>query len=271
MKWGAVSYTLSKSPAEQVLALLSLLTGWCFYQTQLFVNHFYERPLTDLLILSLIFLIVITIRLVTAREDKMTGSLFSIPLYTVVSLYSTFISWHIFSYTEFSYVPVYLSVGFMAFMLGGYLHERRKIRVMILSSFVAAGFLIALLSNYYLFGLVVVGFLLLLFRIFPNVVRSSLIPSLIILLAFPLLPEKISWYERQQKYYDKVIFSEETRFQAVDVTEWKGHFWYYYNGKNQFSSIDHSMFYEPLVQPALSLVKDPGKVLVLGGENGLAL
>ena len=265
------SSNLSTNSSHLTLAALSTLAGWCFYQMGLFVNHFYVKPLTDLYILAFIFLVVFTVRIITSRGVGKEGFWFLIPLHTLASLYSTYLSWHIFSYTEFSYVPVYLSVAFLAFTLGGYTRERRKARGIIMSSFIAVGFLIALASNVYLLGATVMGLMLpLLFRDMQRAARS-VIPSLIIVLVFPFLPLNISWYDRQQKYYDKVIFSEETRFQTVDVTEWKGHFWYYYNGKNQFSSIDHSMFYEPLVQPALSLVEDPRKVLVLGGENGLAL
>ncbi|MDH5602388.1 MAG: hypothetical protein OEY51_00520 [Cyclobacteriaceae bacterium] len=264
------SSNLSTNSSHLTLAALSTLAGWCFYQMGLFVNHFYVKPLTDLYILAFIFLVVFTVRIITSRGVGKEGFWFLIPLHTLASLYSTYLSWHIFSYTEFSYVPVYLSVAFLAFTLGGYTRERRKARGIIMSSFIAVGFLIALASNVYLLGATVMGLMLpLLFRDMQRAARS-VIPSLIILLVFPFLPLNISWYDRQQKYYDKVIFSEETRFQTVDVTEWKGHYWYYYNGKNQFSSIDYPLYYEPLVLPALGVVKDPGKVLVLGGENGLA-
>jgi len=73
----------------------------------------------------------------------------------------------------------------------------------------------------------------------------------------------------QKKYHDKLVFSHETPFQKIDVTSWKGNQWFYFNGINQFSTLDEWMYYEPMVHPVMQLSKGVENILVIGGENGL--
>lgn len=80
--------------------------------------------------------------------------------------------------------------------------------------------------------------------------------------AFEYLPS-------QKKYHDKLIFSHETPFQKIDVTSWKGNQWFYFNGINQFSTLDEWMYYEPMVHPVMQLSEGVENILILGGENGL--
>ena len=77
------------------------------------------------------------------------------------------------------------------------------------------------------------------------------------------------FFEVQRKYHDKVVFSQKTRFQQIDVTEWKGNHWFYQNGINQFSSIDTWFYNEPFVHPVMHLASKNPKVLIIGGERGL--
>ncbi|MEQ6118856.1 hypothetical protein [Reichenbachiella sp. MALMAid0571] len=74
---------------------------------------------------------------------------------------------------------------------------------------------------------------------------------------------------RQKKYHDKLIFSDETPFQKIDVTSWKGNQWFYFNEINQFSTLDEWMYYEPMVHPVMLLSEGGENILVIGGENGL--
>ncbi|TRX50641.1 hypothetical protein FNH22_25300 [Fulvivirga sp. M361] len=80
---------------------------------------------------------------------------------------------------------------------------------------------------------------------------------------------KIQLYTSQKKYYDPVIYSKETAFQTIDITQWKGERWFYYNNVNQFSSIDHWLYFEPMVHPITQFKNGKNKVLVIGGENGM--
>ena len=71
--------------------------------------------------------------------------------------------------------------------------------------------------------------------------------SVLILIGFLFINRDISLFDNQDKYYDKVIFSTQTDFQEIDITEWKGFKWFYLDGKNQFSTLDYYLFSEPFV------------------------
>ncbi|MEQ9286284.1 MAG: hypothetical protein RIG77_05215 [Cyclobacteriaceae bacterium] len=95
---------------------------------------------------------------------------------------------------------------------------------------------------------------------------TSLAASLVI--GFSITPdEKV--YASQVKFHDKVVFSTKTPFQQIDVTAWKGNRWYYFNGTNQFSTLDEWMYYEPMVHPVMQMADAKRQILVLGGENGI--
>ena len=87
----------------------------------------------------------------------------------------------------------------------------------------------------------------------------------------PIIGTSSTLYKSQKSYYDKVIYSQNTHFQTIDITEWKGQQWYYYDGINNFSTVDEWLFYEPLVHPVIEIAEDPQNVLVVGGDNGLAI
>ncbi len=97
--------------------------------------------------------------------------------------------------------------------------------------------------------------------------------TLIILLLFTgvIYAEPIIEYGEQRKYQDKVIYSEQSKYQRIVMTQWKDDYWLYLNGNVQLSSIDEAMYHEPLVHPALTLHRNPKDVLVLGGGDGCAL
>ncbi|MEL7222707.1 MAG: hypothetical protein AAGJ93_15405, partial [Bacteroidota bacterium] len=75
-------------------------------------------------------------------------------------------------------------------------------------------------------------------------------------------------FARQEKYTDKVIFSGLTRQHKVDITTWRGEYWYYLNNQNRLSSLDEYLYHEPMVHPVMQSVKKGAKVLILGGELG---
>lgn len=80
----------------------------------------------------------------------------------------------------------------------------------------------------------------------------------------------IQWGE-QKKYKDKVIYSEQTKYQNIVLTEWKNEHWLYLNGNLQFCSIDEKMYHEPLVHPIMNLHPKPQRILILGGGDGCAV
>ncbi|GAB5524000.1 MAG: hypothetical protein Roseis2KO_18720 [Roseivirga sp.] len=90
----------------------------------------------------------------------------------------------------------------------------------------------------------------------------------VIFLVNLLLPSP-SFYKSQSKFHDKVVFSQATAFQQIDITEWKGNHWFYQDGINLFSSIDSWLYFEPFAHPAMQLLQPGSKVLIVGGENGM--
>ncbi len=80
----------------------------------------------------------------------------------------------------------------------------------------------------------------------------------------------IIWGE-QNKYKDKVVYSTQSKYQKIVITEWKKEHWLYLNGNLQFCSMDEAMYHEPLVHPAMNLVQNPTNVLILGGGDGCAV
>ncbi|GAA4112746.1 polyamine aminopropyltransferase [Aquimarina addita] len=80
----------------------------------------------------------------------------------------------------------------------------------------------------------------------------------------------VQWGE-QQKYKDKVVFSDQTKYQKIVMTEWKDEHWLYLNGNLQFCSLDEEMYHEPLIHPAMGLYPNVKDVLILGGGDGCAV
>ncbi|WP_372751635.1 polyamine aminopropyltransferase [Labilibaculum sp.] len=78
-------------------------------------------------------------------------------------------------------------------------------------------------------------------------------------------------YGEQQKYADKVVYAEQTKYQRIVITQWKNDYWLYLNGNEQLCTRDEIMYHEPLVHPAMSLHPNPTNILVLGGGDGCAV
>ncbi|MGH3812663.1 MAG: polyamine aminopropyltransferase, partial [Pseudonocardiaceae bacterium] len=73
---------------------------------------------------------------------------------------------------------------------------------------------------------------------------------------------------RQRLYADPVVAAEQSDYQQIVVTERDGDIRLYLDGDLQFSSLDEHRYTETLVHPALA--RDPRRVLILGGGDGLA-
>jgi spermidine synthase len=73
---------------------------------------------------------------------------------------------------------------------------------------------------------------------------------------------------RQRLYADPVVAAEQSDYQQIVVTERSGDLRLYLDGDLQFSSLDEHRYTETLVHPALA--RDPRRILILGGGEGLA-
>lgn len=90
-----------------------------------------------------------------------------------------------------------------------------------------------------------------------------------ILLCF--FAEPIILHGEQKKYRDTIIYSKQTPYQKIVMTQWKSYYWLFINGQEQFATFDEEKYHEPLVHPVLNVSVDPADVLVLGGGDGLAV
>lgn len=85
------------------------------------------------------------------------------------------------------------------------------------------------------------------------------------------IAKPIILFGEQSKYLDKVVYSEQTPYQRIVLTQWKEDYWLYLNGNQQLCTKDEVMYHEPLVHPAMKLHPHPVNVLVLGGGDGCAV
>jgi len=82
-------------------------------------------------------------------------------------------------------------------------------------------------------------------------------------------------YERfldRRLFQDPVVYTEQTPYQKLTLTAWRNKdFRLFINGNIQFSSMDEYRYHEALVHVPMSVAKDPRRVLILGGGDGLAV
>ncbi len=116
----------------------------------------------------------------------------------------------------------------------------------------------------------------LLWRFFQLIQRKKIMLfifflTLVFLSLVGIFAKPIIRYGEQLKYRDKVIYSQQTAFQKIVMTQWKNYYWLYINGQEQFSTYDEEKYHEPLVHPAVKLSHNPADILILGGGDGLAV
>lgn len=92
----------------------------------------------------------------------------------------------------------------------------------------------------------------------------------ILLISGILNADSIIAHGEEMRYKDKVIFSKQTKFQKLVITQSNSDYWLFINGNQQLSTIDEIMYHEPLVHPLLKLHPNPKDVLILGGGDGCA-
>jgi spermidine synthase len=116
-------------------------------------------------------------------------------------------------------------------------------------------------------------FLLFFFRLIGRrkVVVATFAACCLFLVSLSTLAKPIIIYGEQRQYRDKVIYSRQTPYQKIVMTQWKKYYWLFINGQAQFSSFDEEKYHEPLVHPAMTLTADRREILILGGGDGVAL
>jgi spermidine synthase len=82
---------------------------------------------------------------------------------------------------------------------------------------------------------------------------------------------RITRFADEEIYPDPVLYSEQTPYQRIVVTQGVLGIQLFLNGNLQFASSDEYRYHEALVHPAFAVARRPRRVLVLGGGDGLAV
>jgi spermidine synthase len=99
---------------------------------------------------------------------------------------------------------------------------------------------------------------------------QAIIVAIALLIGF-VFADKIQSFSETMAYNENIIFSKSSPYQRIILTSNKGITKLYLNSNLQFSSADEYRYHETLVHPGLSKIKEPKKVLILGGGDGLAV
>ncbi len=83
--------------------------------------------------------------------------------------------------------------------------------------------------------------------------------------------EPIVLFGEQSRYREKVVFTKQTPYQKITVTQWQGDYWLYLNTGKQLSTFDEWMYHEPLVHPVMQLARSHKKILIMGAGDGCAI
>ncbi len=93
----------------------------------------------------------------------------------------------------------------------------------------------------------------------------------LILIATGVFSQRIVDWGDKIRYKDRVVYSEQSRYQKIVLTYGDGDYWLFLNGHQQLSTVDEALYHEPLVHPVMHMHDSPKQVLVLGGGDGAAV
>jgi len=71
-------------------------------------------------------------------------------------------------------------------------------------------------------------------------------------------------------YGDRVVYTEQSPYQRIVLTQWHSDLRLFLDGHLQFSAADEYRYHESLVHPAMSLAPNRERVLIIGGGDGLS-
>lgn len=93
---------------------------------------------------------------------------------------------------------------------------------------------------------------------------------IVVLLAGLLSADRLTDLGEEGLYADTVVLARQTPYQRIVITRSAHNFQLFLNNNLQFSSADEYRYHEALVHPALQVAREPRRVLILGGGDGLA-
>ena len=105
----------------------------------------------------------------------------------------------------------------------------------------------------------------------PKLIGTLLVTSVILLSGGAIYANTLGQTLEQGMYKDQIILSQQSAYQKIVLTRFKEDIRLFLNTNLQFSSVDEYRYHEPLVHTALAASRQPKKVLLLGGGDGLAV
>lgn len=102
-------------------------------------------------------------------------------------------------------------------------------------------------------------------------VRGTGFFSLFVLIAGFVFSNRISGSAEQEALGEKIILAQSSPYQRIVVTGANHHIKLYLNGNLQFNSADEYRYHEALVHPAMGMLQQKKRILVLGGGDGMAV
>jgi spermidine synthase len=93
----------------------------------------------------------------------------------------------------------------------------------------------------------------------------------VLLIGGVVLAKPIVMWGEQKRYTEKVVFSTQTKYQKITITQWKDNYWLFINASKQLCTFDEWLYHEPLVHPVMSLHPQPQEILILGAGDGCAI
>lgn len=112
---------------------------------------------------------------------------------------------------------------------------------------------------------------------FHKVIRRRLFLSVLtvfvtasIVTGIVLIKPVILW-GNQSLYEGKVVYSKQTKYQQITVTQLLDHYWLYLNKGKQLSTFDEWFYHEPLVHSVMTVAESHSRILVMGAGDGCAV
>ncbi|UII33096.1 hypothetical protein LVD17_04550 [Fulvivirga ulvae] len=236
------------------------------------LNYFYETRFADWVPVFIVFISAFMLA-IKYIDFKGATSLTANLLFLTLVLFGAGIVFRIYGYMDWANIVVYMMLSILAVVLGIFLKPNRyRVNILIILASSLAFWIAPALSTQWL--TIPVAILYLFHEaLYRQWWKSGVwvTASLVLMLVSLNIPGDNIRYKSQKKYYDKVLYSSKTPYHQIDITTWKGHEWFYYDNINQFSSIDYSLYFEPMVHPVMKMSPEPKRVLVIGAENGLLI
>ncbi len=106
----------------------------------------------------------------------------------------------------------------------------------------------------------------------PGLLGAAALASMALLVGLFFGSDEYEKFLDKRMFQDPVLHTEQTQYQKLTLTVWKGRdYRLFINGNIQFSSVDEYRYHEALVYPTMAAARGNEDVLILGGGDGLAV